>query len=182
MKRRIRCYWFTFVVAKYYILFAVLPRLSGYSDVGCHKLQPTCRPAVSVGRQCVPAFSVGLAAVIALGIELSARLGPGATVILPVRRYASAGTSYGPASVCLCVCPSVTSRCSVETDERIELGFCTGASIHLSYTVVKVIRLSPKLRVLFSGTQTQTPDLENFATAHRSSKRVIDQARLIWTL
>ena len=107
MKRIIRCYWFTFVVAKYYILFAVLPRLSGYSDVGCHKLQPTCRPAVSVGRQCVPAFSVGLAAVIALGIELSARLGPGAMVILPVRRYASAGTSYGPASVCLSVCPFV---------------------------------------------------------------------------
>jgi len=31
------------------------------------------------------------------------------------------GTSHGPVSVC--VCPSVTSRCSIETDERIELVF-----------------------------------------------------------
>jgi len=35
----------------------------------------------------------------------------------PARRYASAATSYGPVSVCL----SVTSRCSIETAERIEL-------------------------------------------------------------
>ena len=47
--------------------------------------------------------------------------------ILPARRYASAGTSYGPVSVCL----SVTSWCSIETDERIELVFGTGASLHL---------------------------------------------------
>jgi len=31
------------------------------------------------------------------------------------------GTSHGPVSVRLC--PSVTSRCFIETDERIELGF-----------------------------------------------------------
>jgi len=28
---------------------------------------------------------------------------------LPAQRYASAGTSYDPVSVCLCLCPSVTS-------------------------------------------------------------------------
>ena len=33
--------------------------------------------------------------------------------------YASAGTSYGPVSVCLCL--SVTSGSSIETDELIEL-------------------------------------------------------------
>jgi len=38
---------------------------------------------------------------------------------LPARRYASAGTSYGPVSVCLSVCLSVTSRCSIETAKRI---------------------------------------------------------------
>jgi len=32
------------------------------------------------------------------------------------RRYARAGTSYGPLSICLCPCLSVTSRRSVETD------------------------------------------------------------------
>jgi len=36
---------------------------------------------------------------------------------LPARRYARAGTSYGPVSVCL----SVTSRCSISMDGRIEL-------------------------------------------------------------
>ena len=38
----------------------------------------------------------------------------------------------------------------------------------------KEIRVSPKLMVLPSGTLTQTLDLENFATAYRSSKCVID--------
>jgi len=44
---------------------------------------------------------------------------------LPALRYAVAGTSYGPVSVCLSV--SVTSRSSIETDERIELGFLHGS-------------------------------------------------------
>ena len=39
---------------------------------------------------------------------------------LPARRYATASLySYGPVSVCL----SVTSRCSIEMDGRIELVF-----------------------------------------------------------
>ena len=38
---------------------------------------------------------------------------------LPARCYASVGTSYGSVSVCL----SVTSRCSIEMDGRIELDF-----------------------------------------------------------
>jgi len=43
-------------------------------------------------------------------------------------------------SICLfgvCVCMSVTSRCSVETTERIELVFGTGASFHPYYAVLK---------------------------------------------
>ena len=54
---------------------------------------------------------------------------------LPALRYAGAGTGYGPVSVCLSV--SVTSRSSVETDERIELVYSLGASFRLSYTVLK---------------------------------------------
>ena len=42
---------------------------------------------------------------------------------MPARRYASAGTSYGPVSVdpsvCLPVSVSVTSRCSIERDGLI---------------------------------------------------------------
>ena len=56
------------------------------------------------------------------------------------RRYASAGTSYGTVSACVCVCVcvclsvclSVTSRCSVEVVERIELVFGTEASFDQS--------------------------------------------------
>ena len=33
------------------------------------------------------------------------------------------GTSHGPVSVCPSVCLFITSRCSVETAERNELGF-----------------------------------------------------------
>ena len=40
---------------------------------------------------------------------------------LSARRYASAGTSYGPVSVCLFVAVCVTSRCSIEVVGRIEL-------------------------------------------------------------
>jgi len=59
---------------------------------------------------------------------------------------------------------SVTSRCSVETAERIGLGFGMGASFDLSYTVFKEIQVPLKIRVP-TGTLLQTPDLEIFATA-----------------
>jgi len=44
---------------------------------------------------------------------------------LPARRYANAGTSYDPVSICVClfVCLSVTSRCSIEMVGEIELAF-----------------------------------------------------------
>ena len=44
------------------------------------------------------------------------------------------GTSHGPVSVCVCL--SVTSRSSIETDERIGLVLGMGASFHPSYTVL----------------------------------------------
>jgi len=39
-------------------------------------------------------------------------------------------------ALCLSVSVSVTSRCSIETDERIGLVFDTGTSFNLSYTVL----------------------------------------------
>jgi len=50
---------------------------------------------------------------------------------LPARRYASAGTSYGPVSVYL----SVTSRCSIERNERINFVFGMYAFFNQFYTV-----------------------------------------------
>jgi len=47
---------------------------------------------------------------------------------LPARRYASAGTSYGPVTVSV----SVTRRCSIERDERINPPFGTEASFDQS--------------------------------------------------
>jgi len=61
-------------------------------------------------------------------------------------------------SVCLCL--SVTSRSSVKTVERIELVFGMGGFFHISYTVLKEIQVSLKIRVLPSGTFSYTPDLE----------------------
>jgi len=40
-------------------------------------------------------------------------------------------------SVCVCLRLSVISRCSIETDERIELNCRTEASFDLSYTVLQ---------------------------------------------
>ena len=54
--------------------------------------------------------------------------------VLPARRCAGAVTSYGPVSVSVCVGLSVTSRCSVKMDIRINLVFGVGASFDQSYT------------------------------------------------
>ena len=48
----------------------------------------------------------------------------------------------------LCLSVSVTSRCSIETDERIELGFFgMGASFDVSYTVLEGNSCTSKIRV-----------------------------------
>ena len=44
-------------------------------------------------------------------------------VVFYPRLYASAGISYGLASVSVCLSVCLTSRCSIETDGRIELVF-----------------------------------------------------------
>jgi len=52
------------------------------------------------------------------------------------RILASADTSYGPVSVSVCVCLSVTSRCSVKRHEQINLLFGIEASSDQAYTVI----------------------------------------------
>jgi len=95
----------------------------------------------------------------------------------PARRYASAGTSHGPVSVCLSVC---LSQVGVLSKRLNESSWFLARELHLTYPTLcyKKIQVPSKIRVLPSGTLLQTLDLENFATAYRSSKqRVINLAR-----
>ena len=65
----------------------------------------------------------------------------------------------------MCVCLSVTRQYCIEKAAQIELLF-----IQVSPTYATVcfseIRVSPDIRVLPSGTLSQTLNLENFAMAH----------------
>ena len=80
-------------------------------------------------------------------------------------------------ALCLSVCLSVSHKSEFDRNGRTNrTGFGMGASFHLSYTVLKEIRVYSKIRVLPSGTLSQTPDLENFASVYRLSKRVINLA------
>jgi len=76
---------------------------------------------------------------------------------------------HGPMSILL----SVTSRSSVETHERIEL-VRIFPKIREHCSNVCAMYLANKLSS--SETLSQTPDLDNFATAYRSLKRVINLA------
>jgi len=93
-----------------------------------------------------------------------------------MRHYASAGTSYG------CLSVSVTSRSSIEMAEQIWLVFGMGTFSTYPTTGYKEIQVPSKIRVLPSRTLLQTLDLENFATAYRPSKCVINLAGERWTL
>ena len=74
-------------------------------------------------------------------------------------------------ALCLsdCLSVSVTSRSSIETAERIELIFGTGASFRLSYTVLKENSGNSKNK----GTSLWN-FVPNFGSLYQSLKRVID--------
>ena len=92
---------------------------------------------------------------------------------LPARRCASAGTSYGPASVCLCL--SVTSRGSIKKNQRINLVFGMEAfstSPTLSTTWVVVGMGSPLVLVGVASTGTDgAPRLHYPPLAPQKSRR-----------
>jgi len=64
---------------------------------------------------------------------------------------------------------SVTSRQCMKTAEQIELVFAQMLPLAYPTLCWKGIRVSPKIRVLPSRTYSHTLELENFATARRSS-------------
>jgi len=67
----------------------------------------------------------------------------------------------------MALCLSVTSRCSVETDEQIDLVFGVGASFQPSYTVLKGNSwVSPEIRILlwnFVSNKTPFPTFQSAA-------------------
>jgi len=86
--------------------------------------------------------------------------------------------AYGRVSV------SVTNRYSVETVERfgLVLAWELLSTYHTPCFKEIDVHIPSKIRVLPSGTLLQTLDLENFVTAYRSLKHVINLAQERWTL
>ena len=73
----------------------------------------------------------------------------------------------------VCVCPSQVGVLSKRLNES---SWFLARELPLTYLCYSEIQVPSKIRVLLSGT------LLNFATAYRSSKRVINLARQRWTL
>ena len=99
--------------------------------------------------------------------------------VFTARCYASAVIAMG---LCLSVRLSVRSQCSIETAERIELVLaCELPSTRP--TVLKGNLVISKNKGTSSWNFVLNSGLrENFATAYRPSKRVINLARERWTL
>jgi len=84
--------------------------------------------------------------------------------VFTARRY---GSAVFAVVVCPFVCLSVTSRYYIETTGRIELGSGMEVSFHYPTLCYKRTWVSSEIRVLPSGTSSQTWDIENFAAANR---------------
>jgi len=87
------------------------------------------------------------------------------------------GTSHGPVFVCL-------SQVGVVSKQVNESGWFLAWELHSIYPTLcyQEIHVPSKISVLPSGILLQTLDLENFATAYRSSKRAINLDRERCTL
>jgi len=89
----------------------------------------------------------------------------------------------------MALCPSIClsdrlSQVGVLSKRLDESGWVSVWELPSTYPTLCFIEIQVplKIRVLFSGTLLQSLDLENFATAYRSSKLGINLARERWTL
>ena len=97
--------------------------------------------------------------------ELQDRPARRRTALSTARRYASAVHAV---VMCPSVCPSVGQKPELYP-KRLEESSCHGGFLPpVPRCVIKKIWVSPKIRVLPSGTLSQTLDLENFDPAIRS--------------
>jgi len=86
---------------------------------------------------------------------------------------------YGPVSVCVCLCLSVTSRCSIETAERIGLFLAWELPSTYPTLCCKEIQASTEMRVLSCGTfpKLRSPDLSKFRHGMSIVVRAINLGR-----
>jgi len=98
-------------------------------------------------------------------------------VCVTARRCAGAVTSYGPVSVSVCVGLSVTSRCSVKMDVRINLVFGVGASFDQSYTAFSVNSGMYRNKGTFLSDFFLNAGLRKFRHGISSVERAINLAR-----
>ena len=84
-------------------------------------------------------------------------LGIDAYVFLPAQRYASAGTNYGRASVCLCLCLSQVDVLSKRSNES---GWSLAWKLLSADPTLwfKEIQVSSRIGILLSGTLLQALD------------------------
>ena len=93
-------------------------------------------------------------------------------------------------ALCMCLSVSVTSRCSVETGERIELVLAWELPSTYPTLCYKEIQISSKIRVLPSRTFLQSLDFENFrhststveACYQLSSRKADVHSAINWTV
>ena len=76
-------------------------------------------------------------------------------------------------ALCLCLSVTVTSRCSIETVERIWLVLAWGLLSNYRTLCCKETQVPSKIRVLPSGILLQTLDLENFWPQHIDLRSVL---------
>jgi len=133
----------------------------------CHLVSHACRRIVSSHRS-TPAASV--MTVLSVGAVLP---------IFTARCFASA-------ILAMCLCLSVTSQCSIETAERIELVFGVWASFHPSYTVLKENSVTSENKGTFlwnfvvnSGLRKFRHGISIVETCYRLSSRKVDAQSVI---
>ena len=101
-------------------------------------------------------------------------------LFLPARHCASAGTIA--MAVCLCLSVSVTSRCSIELDGRIDPVFDIQASCDQSYTVLYGNSDIHKNKGTSVWNFVPNSGLRKLCFSISIAKRVTNLARQRWTL
>jgi len=109
--------------------------------------------------------------------------GSAAFAILPARHYASAGTSFGPVSVCMSVCLSQVVVLSKGMDGLSLIMFLSWRLLSTSPTLCfKEIQVSTKNKGAFLVSCFKTPDFKKFRHGISVVERAVNLARERWTL